>query len=333
MKVSKLLTGSTMATVLAVAMAVSAARAADAPQPSAQPFAQPAEQAGHAARASILAATSAGNRVVTVGEHGIVLLSDDGGKSYRQAEKVPVRATLNSVHFTDGDNGWAVGHWGAILHTGDGGRTWQTQRLDTKVDQPLFSVYFRDTSHGWAVGLWSLMLRTEDGGKSWQQVELPHPAGAKGADANLYAVFSGGPGVLLVAAEHGRILRSVDDGATWSQVDTGYQGSFWTGTRLKSGALLVGGLKGTIYRSEDGGVSWSPVASAAKSSVTAFREPDGKVVATALDGNLLTSTDDGKSFSATQRDDRLPFTAAAVAPTGALLLFSKAGVVPAGSGH
>jgi photosystem II stability/assembly factor-like uncharacterized protein len=330
MKISKLLASSVLTMAAAGALA---ATVADEVPSAAHAFAQPAEQASHAAKASLLGAAVAGSHVVVVGEHGIVLLSADGGKSYRQADKVPLRATLNAVHFTDADNGWAVGHWGAILHTADGGRTWQTQRLDTKVDQPLFSVYFQDAMHGWAVGLWSLMLRTEDGGKTWQQVDLPHPEGAKGADANLYAVFSGGPGVLVVAAEHGRLLRSADGGATWRYVDTGYQGSFWTGTRLKSGALLVGGLKGTIYRSEDGGESWQPVSSAAKSSVTAFRQFDGKVVATALDGNLLTSADDGKSFSATQRDDRLPFTTAVVAPTGALLLFSKAGVVPAESGH
>ncbi|WER48408.1 YCF48-related protein [Cupriavidus sp. WKF15] len=329
MNVSKLLTCPVLALALAGAMGAPAASAADA----AQPFTQPAEAASHATRASVLGAANAGSRVVTVGEHGIVLLSDDDGKSYRQADKVPLRATLNAVHFADPQQGWAVGHWGAILHTADGGRTWQTQRLDTKIDQPLFSVYFRDTMHGVAVGLWSLMLRTEDGGKTWTQVELPHPAAQKGADANLYAVFAGGPGALLVAAERGRILRSVDDGATWTYVETGYQGSFWAGTYLKSGALLVGGLKGTIYRSDDAGASWKPAASPAKSSVTAFREQDGKVFATALDGVLLTSADDGKSFVATQRADRLPLTAAAVASSGVLLQYSKAGVVAAGSRH
>lgn len=326
MNVTQRMAASVLAIAAMAAMgSLATAQAADAPAP----FATPAAQASHATRAPLLGATNAGNRIVAVGAHGIVLLSDDGGKSYRQASQVPLRATLNAVQFADAANGWAVGHWGAILHTTDGGMTWQTQRIDTKVDQPLFSVCFTDATHGWAVGLWSLMLRTEDGGKTWRKVELPQPPGAKGADANLYAVFSGGPGTLIVAAERGRILRSTDDGATWHYVETGYQGSFWAGTRLASGTLLAGGLKGTIYRSEDGGTSWKPVASPAKSSITAFREADGKIHATALDGVLLTSADDGKSFSATQRDDRLPLTAAAVGPKGALRLYSKSGVVSA----
>ncbi|NUT16671.1 MAG: glycosyl hydrolase [Cupriavidus sp.] len=324
---------SAMAAVAAMALGgLMSAHASDPAAPSPVLLAQPAEQTRHAIHAPLLGVAHAGQRIVAVGGHGIVLLSDDGGQSYRQATLVPVRATLNAVHFTDAASGWAVGHWGAILRTIDGGLTWQVQRLDTKVDQPLFSVYFRDAAHGWAVGLWSLMLHTSDGGKTWRRLELPAPPGAKGADANLYAVFSGGPGTLIVAAERGRILRSTDEGATWRYVETGYQGSFWAGTRLASGTLLAGGLKGTIYRSADGGASWAPVASPAKSSVTAFREGGGKIYATALDGVLLTSTDDGKSFSASQRDDRLPLTAAAGGAKGELLLYSKSGVVPAEAG-
>ncbi|MFU0418243.1 WD40/YVTN/BNR-like repeat-containing protein, partial [Acinetobacter baumannii] len=90
----------------------------------------------------LLDATRAGKRVVAVGEHGIVLLSDDEGKTYRQARTVPVSATLSAVSFADEKHGWAVGQWGVILATSDGGETWVKQRMDTAVDQPLFSVVF-----------------------------------------------------------------------------------------------------------------------------------------------------------------------------------------------
>jgi len=71
--------------------------------------------------AMMLSATRAGDRLVAVGDHGVVLLSDDDGKNFRQAHAVPTRATLTGVTFIDAREGWACGHWGVVLHTTDGG--------------------------------------------------------------------------------------------------------------------------------------------------------------------------------------------------------------------
>lgn len=69
----------------------------------------------HAAQAMLLGAAWAQKRVVAVGDHGIVLLSDDHGRSYRQARAVPVSSSLTGVSFADARHGWAVGHWGRLL--------------------------------------------------------------------------------------------------------------------------------------------------------------------------------------------------------------------------
>ena len=122
-----------------------------------------APQVAHAATAMLLASTLAGQRMVAVGDHGVVLLSDDNGSHFRQARTVPFDATLTGVSFIDGKQGWAVGQWGAILHSADGGETWAFQRIDTSVDRPLFAVHFFDANKGVAVGLWSLVLATSDG--------------------------------------------------------------------------------------------------------------------------------------------------------------------------
>ena len=123
----------------------------------------------------ILSSARAGKRIVAVGNHGIVLLSDTDGADFRQAKSVPVRSTLTAVFFVDEKTGWAVGQWGVVLRTDDAGESWTLQRHDTSVDQPLFSVWFRDRQRGYAVGLWSLLIETADGGKTWTQVTLPPP--------------------------------------------------------------------------------------------------------------------------------------------------------------
>src|SRR5690606_16670813 len=70
--------------------------------------------------------TSAGDRLVAVGQRGHIIYSDDGGKTWEQGE-VPVNVLLTAVHFPDATNGWAVGHGGVILHSGDAGKTWTRQ--------------------------------------------------------------------------------------------------------------------------------------------------------------------------------------------------------------
>jgi photosystem II stability/assembly factor-like uncharacterized protein len=287
---------------------------------------QPAESTTAATRAMMLSATRAGRRIVAAGDHGIVLLSDTDGADFRQAKSVPVRSTLTAVHFVDGKTGWAVGHWGVVIRTDDGGETWQLQRVDTAVDQPLFSVHFRDRENGWAVGLWSLVIATHDGGKTWNPVRLPPPPGGKKADRNLLKIFSNRLGTLFVPAEQGLVLRSYD-GESWSYLETGYKGSFWTGTVLTNGTILVGGLRGTIYRSVDDGRSWRESKTEAKASITDITEAGGKVLAVGLDGMQLESDNGGASFRAAQREDRLPFTAVAVASNGRVVKFSKQGVV------
>ena len=237
-------------------------------------------------------------------------------------------SALTGVSFPDPSNGWAVGQWGAIINTTDGGETWSNQRSDIRVDQPLFSVYFMSPKEGWAVGLWSLMLHTADGGATWSPIPLQPAPGAKKADRNLFRIFPDAKGDLFVTCEQGRVLRSVDSGTTWAYLETGYTGSFWTGASLHDGTLLVGGLRGTIYRSTDGGNTWFAAQSTFKSSVTDIVQLDDQsIVAVALDGVSLVSHDGGVSFSGKQRPDRTPLTAVLNVPGRPPALFSKNGPI------
>lgn len=289
--------------------------------PSAQLKAKPARVSAHALKAAMLGVAKAGKRIVAVGDHGVVLLSDDGGKVFRQATSVPVSSTLTGVSFVDDKFGWAVGHWGVVLQTSDGGESWKIQRIDTKVDQPLLSVHFKNRDEGVAVGLWSLVLVTRNGGKLWEVAKLAAPPGGGKADKNLYSIFAGKQGALYVTTEQGTVLRSEDDGRTWTYQLTGYKGTFWTGIVLDDGTVLVGGLRGTIYLSKDRGNTWESATSNFKSSITGLAQSSSRVVASALDGVSLESVDGGKTFTGTQRDDRLALTAIVANDAGRFVVF------------
>ncbi len=94
---------------------------------------------------------------------------------------------LGSVYFTDDHNGWAVGDLdfaGIILHTTDGGSTWDQQGNELGLTVPSFlrSVHFIDADNGLAVGSVpsvgsmpssGIVLRTSDGGASWSKLTIP----------------------------------------------------------------------------------------------------------------------------------------------------------------
>src|SRR5438105_15907171 len=90
-----------------------AARAAEA-MPG--PLSQPAGMTPRAARGLLTRVVRAGDRLVAMGERGLVVLSDDGGRQWRQA-RVPVSVTLTSASFVDARNGWTAGHSRVGLNT------------------------------------------------------------------------------------------------------------------------------------------------------------------------------------------------------------------------
>ncbi|WP_409301253.1 WD40/YVTN/BNR-like repeat-containing protein [Pseudomonas sp. B11] len=287
----------------------------------------PAVQSSIATQATMLDAAWAGERLVAVGDHGIVLLSDDHGKSFRQASSVPLSTPLTGVSFVDASHGWAVGHWGAILVTADGGESWQIQRLSSEEDRPLFAVHFFNTQQGVAVGLWALVLITEDGGLTWKEQHLQAPPGSKKADLNLMGLFADRQGQLYATAERGLVLRSNDQGRSWKYLSTGYEGTLWSGAVLADGSLLLGGQRGTLLQGSAEGKDFRRLPTQSKGSVTSVVVSGTKVLAVGLDGLMLVSNDAGHSFAESQSVEGLSLTAALLSPEGSPVLFSRRGVV------
>ena len=197
---------------------------------------------------SLLDITRVGQRLVAVGERGVLLLSDDNGIGWRQVQ-MPVSATLTAVQFVDARNGWVVGHSGVVLHSADAGQTWQLQldglraagleladaqqaaettasddaqhRLAAAkrmvadgADKPFLALNFSDAEHGMVVGAYGLAMRTEDGGKHWQST-MGQISDAEGL--HLYALARSGATV-YIAGERGLLLRSRDSGASFEQI-------------------------------------------------------------------------------------------------------------------
>ncbi len=78
---------------------------------------------------------------------------------------LPQGHRLFGVATSDPSTVIAVGDFGTILRTTDGGTTWTLQRSGS--DNSLLAVCFVNADTGWAVGRRGTILHTIDGGATW----------------------------------------------------------------------------------------------------------------------------------------------------------------------
>ena len=255
-----------------------------------------------AERSYLLGVAQAGNRLVAVGERGIVVLSDDSGANWRQVQ-TPVSVTLTAVRFADASNGYAVGHGGCVLVTSDAGESW-TLSLDGRriaqlvlaeaqkkgearpiafaqrmveegPDKPLLDVLVRDPLNAVVVGAYGIALSTNDGGKTWSSWgdRIQNPGAL-----HLNAIRGEGQTIIIVG-EQGLVRTSEDGGATFSIAQTPYRGSYFTVEILSRHEVVVAGLRGNALRSEDGGKTWTSLVSPDEASITSSAiQPDGHLI-------------------------------------------------------
>lgn len=272
-----------------------------------------------ATRSLLLDAQRVENALITVGERGHILISEDDGKSWSQAQ-VPTRATLTGVYFIDRQNGWVVGHDQVILRTQDGGKSWELVYANAEAESPLLDVYFLDAEHGYAIGAYGQFLESFDAGSTWEGRWISED------DFHLNQIVAIGE-QLFIAAEAGFIYRSDDDGQNWSALTPDYEGSFFGILPLGDNGLLLFGLRGNLFRSDNSGETWSQIATATEASLTdGLRLRDGTLVIAGLAGALLTSRDNGHSFSLQQDPDRKGFSSLLQTADGDIVAVGDFGV-------
>src|SRR5438132_13178514 len=86
----------------------------------------------------------------------------DGSSSWHWQNPLPQGNNLRGASFVDADTGTAVGEYGTIVRTTDGGNSWTVQVSGTT--QALWAVSFTDANNGTAVGEGGTIVRTKDGG-------------------------------------------------------------------------------------------------------------------------------------------------------------------------
>jgi photosystem II stability/assembly factor-like uncharacterized protein len=294
-----------------------------APQPFVNPIDQPAQSSALASRSTVLALATAGKRLIAAGVRGHIMWSDDAGQSWQQA-RVPVSVDLVGLSFPTPLLGWAVGHDGVVLHTADGGKTWQRQlagldatraavkayeaaapknpqllsglraQLTEPRGEPFLDVHFWNERSGFVIGTFGSIFRTDDGGRTWTpwMDRLDNPGAL-----NLFAIRGRGDRIFVVG-EQGKVWRFDPNGQRFLSFSTPYAGTLFGVHVADQGRLLVFGMRGSMLRSADDGATWSPVTTPTSAGLTAATDTaDGRIVVGDQAGNLLVSRDGGATFA------------------------------------
>lgn len=303
----------------------------------------------------------AGTRLIAVGEQGAVLLSDDKGQHWRQAQ-VPASVLLTGVSFVDANYGWAVGHDGVVLHTQDGGEHWTLQldgndinqnRLDTltqfiaRLDPSLPD--YAEQQETLEYTLEDAQFAAEEGASTplldvwFSNRELGFIAGAYGVlmqtrdggqswqsldhllpnpdRFHLNAIQAAADDTLYLAGEAGLLIQGDLIGTEWQAVDAPYAGSFFA--MQQSEGLYLMGLRGHLFHSAHG-KRWQLVNLPTTSSINAaVTDATGHLLLVGQGGLLLQQQ--GQVFTPLQTAARTSFASGVVVDQH-LILVGEAGV-------
>ncbi len=235
------------------------------------------------------------------------------GTVERQEEFVwRLHDNLLGVSFADEHHGWAVGQYGTIVHTTDGGRAWSYQRSSTADD--LIGVYAKTSEKVWCVGQRGTVITTNNGGQTWQR--RPVNLTCQLNDITFVDDREG-----WIVGEFETILHTTDAGSSWSLVhggepkeidfsqidenevlgdDFGMEEEVYTLKRIYFTDRLHGwtvGEYGTILATRDGGTTWTKQKSGTVHSLTDVDFLNASFgFAVGLDGIIIKTTDGGNTW-------------------------------------
>jgi photosystem II stability/assembly factor-like uncharacterized protein len=261
-------------------------------------YANPLPQAGDLAGLVYNPSTAT---FTAVGDAGVTLRTADLGATWQVAFEAgrtdftdlasPAQGLLVAAGLPPLGSGQNTG----VFTSTDGGQSW-TRRLDAGSPGQIAvaKLAFANASVGVAagpLGLW----RTVDGGSTWAPVaNVPDAVGV---------VFTGGvvwadSNVVLIYGTGGKILRSADQGVTWSDVSPAGFVDDWNDIAFNNaGVGIAVGPTGQVARTINGGASWQAVVTPmVRGTGIAFADNNNVVVMGDL-GQTLRSTDAGATWT------------------------------------
>ena len=202
-------------------------------------------------------------RGVAGAEFGVLIMTEDGGESWRPVQPRPTFARINDAAWLDDRALVAVGEFGTLLRSEDAGRSWET--IWSHPD--LFSIEFVDGQTGWAAGAAGTIYLTRDGGSNWTRQPINVPFQLFGlAAVSREAAFVVGDNRTFYETVDGREWGPIQDPRSETGSEERIHTDDTTELAMTSYAVefapdgktgwLVGDLS-KVIKTEDGGRTWT----------------------------------------------------------------------------
>lgn len=226
-----------------------------------------------------------------------------GGGHWTWRSPLPHGASVSSASFVSPAEGWLATSGGGVLHTQDGGQTWERQ--ETGEPYMLTKVCFVNTSSGWAVGDAGAILHTGDGGATWERqasMSLDWLTDVEFVD-DLHG---------WVLGSGGAIFATTDGGVTWSSRTRSFPLADWWFNREFTDMVFADDLHGwavggewlpqqgsqaLVLATSDGGLTWSETRVPSVDGLTCITLHDGTLWAVGPENAVLCSADGGATWT------------------------------------
>lgn len=197
---------------------------------------------------------------------------------------------LLDVWFADEKSGFAVGAYGLIFRTKDGGENWEiwSSRLDNLDKYHYYSMASADGQTLYLSGEAGMLFRSDDAGESWLALDSPY----EGSLFGIIALANGSAGRVMSFGLRGNVFVSDDKGETWQRLATENQNTLMGGTVSPAGRIVIVGRSGAVLSSDDAGETFKVVIREDRSSYSAvIANPDENLVLVGEGGFHLSGPD------------------------------------------
>lgn len=184
-------------------------------------------------RATLTTVESVDGRLWAAGHQGVIITSGDGGQTWTRQLYDPERGQpIMDLHFFDASEGLAIGAYGLMLITSDGGANWDDHYVS---DEEWHLNRLLDYGDGRLLiaGEAGFAYRSIDRGETWEVLELPYPG-------SMFGIVGSGDGCAVLYGLRGTVLQTCDFGDGFEELDSGTESSLMGAAPANGGLLLVG---------------------------------------------------------------------------------------------
>jgi hypothetical protein len=148
----------------------------------------------------------------------------------------------------------AVGEFGTILRSKDGGLNWEARKLDWAsyrddgYEPHVYAVDVQDSGRIILGAEFSYVLISDDGGETFKL--------ANKGEKSIFAMHMLSDGTGYAAGQEGLLMKTTDNGNTWAAIKSGSDANLFGIWASAHGEVVATGMR-ALLRSSDAGVSFT----------------------------------------------------------------------------